>query len=137
MRDLYEEGIVEEDDLSFLLSRDAAGNVVKVKLEGELRCGLGVHIRVLKWMDARAIAGGRMEVVSTFYQYHAWQPARGRTREQALIRCDQAHGEPHRHRFDAEGRAMGCEPLTMETFPRLDAFVREAWELATANATPN
>jgi len=134
MRALYEEGIVEEDDLSFLLSRDLAGTLVKVKLEGELRCDLGVRIRVLKWMDARTTAAGRTEVLSTFYQYHAWQPARGRTREQSLIRCDQAHGEPHRHRFDAEGRAMACETLTLDTFPRLDAFVREAWDLANAKA---
>ena len=85
-------------------------------------------------MDARTTAAGRTEVLSTFYQYHAWQPARGRTREQSLIRCDQAHGEPHRHRFDAEGRAMACETLTLDTFPRLDAFVREAWDLANAKA---
>jgi len=53
MRALYEEGIVEEDDLSFLLSRDLAGTLVKVKLEGELRCDLGVRIRVSE-VDGRA-----------------------------------------------------------------------------------
>ena len=136
MRALYEEGIVEEDDLTFVLSRDLAGTVVKVKLDGDIRCGVGVRVRVLKWMDVRTGAAGRLEVLSTFYQYHAWQPARGRTREQSLIRCDQAHGEPHRHRFDASGRAMACEELTIDTFPRLDAFVREAWALANAQAEP-
>lgn len=132
MEVLYREGIVEDDDLTFTLSFDPTGQVVKVKLEGQAVCAYGARVRVLKWMDVRPRGDDRIEVLSTFYQYHAWRPARGRQREQALLRCDQSHGEPHRHRFDSVGRQMGCEPLTLDTMPRLDAFIREAWEAAAA-----
>jgi hypothetical protein len=132
MQLLYDRGIVEDDDLTFTASTDARGAIVKVKLEGEVTLSFGARARVLKWMDARPGQAGGTEVLSTFYQYHAWRPRRGAVREQALLRYDQAHGEPHRHRFDPGGKEMGCEVLTLDSMPRLDAFIREVWEIAAA-----
>ena len=74
----------------------------EVLLEGFIYCAGDVVIDVTKFMDAR-YANGRLEVISTYYRYHAWRPRRGGA---ALIRYDQGDGDttqPHYHRFSRDG----------------------------------
>ena len=125
---LYREGIVESDNLVF--TEVAEGRKLRqVHLEGEIVCALGVRVRVSKWLDVRQATDG-VEVLSTFYQYHAWRPRAGRRREQPLIRYDQAHEALHRHRFEPTGASLPPQALSLEAMPRLDAVVREAVEIA-------
>ena len=79
-------------------------------------------------MDVRVV-DERLEVVSTYYRYHAWRPGR---QGEPLIRYDQGHGDlqPHYHRFDNHGELLRYDELTFEEMPRLDAVIREAVDLA-------
>lgn len=131
MEDLYREGLVDHDDLRFTETVGAGGEALKIRLSGQIECARGVSVRVLKWMDVRRDARARLEVISRYYQYHAWRPARGRRREQALVRYDQAHGGLHRHVFDTAGHEVRSEPMDLDSIPRLDAFIREAVEIAS------
>ncbi len=74
---LYNEGVVESDSLVFVELTGDRGELLQVRLEGQVICGYGVRVRVLKWMDVRHDGGGRAEVLSAFYQYHAWRPRLG------------------------------------------------------------
>jgi len=130
---LVREGVVEADDLVFEeLYDDLTGQLIQVRLSGNVTCYSGAKVRVLKWMETRARDGG-VEVLTVFYQYQAWLPRVGRRREQPLVRYDQAHGgQPHRHEFDPLGKDVAHQNLTFETMPRLDAVIREAAGLAAA-----
>ncbi len=101
----------------------------EVLLEGFIYCADDVVIDVTKFMDAR-YANGRLEVISTYYRYHAWRPRRGGA---ALIRYDQGDGDttqPHYHRFSRDGDLIRYDKLSLDGMPRLDAIVREAVDLA-------
>jgi hypothetical protein len=131
MEVLYRDGVVEDDGLLFNEVIADSGEMVKVRLAGEVICCRGVRLRVLKWMDVRRNEGGALEVLTVFYQYHAWRLRAGRKREQPLLRYDQAHGgEPHRHGYDRDGTEQPLEQLSLDTMPRLDAVIREATDLA-------
>jgi len=127
---LYREALIEADDLEFIEIEDRWGLLERVGLRGHIRCRKGVRIRVLKWMDVRQDSPAHPEVLTVFYQYHAWRPASDRKGQRTLLRYDQAHGEPHRHSYDALGREAGLTRLTLDAMPRLDEVIREVVALA-------
>ena len=131
MQRLYDEGVVQSDDLTFTERKDGR-TLVEVELAGErVQCAHGVCVRVLKFMEVRDIAG-YPQVRSSFYQYHAWRPrAAGRMKEQPLVRCDQAHGgTPHVHEYDSDGQEVAYEEISFDDVPRLDDFIRGAVAMA-------
>jgi Family of unknown function (DUF6516) len=125
---LIRDGFVETSALSFTRVVAADGRTIQILLEGMVYCSDGVAVDVTRYMDVRG-ATGLIEVISTYYRYHAWRP--GRTGE-SLIRYDQAHDadHPHYHRFDRDGALVRYDDLTLEAMPRLDAVIREAVDLA-------
>lgn len=128
---LYAEAAVISDDLEFFEVFDTGRILRKVRLEGHVQCANDVQVRVLKWMDTRRGVREEIEVLTTFYQYHAWRPGHEGRREQSLVRYDQAHGDsPHRHVFDSVGDEVGTEQITLDSMPRLDSVIREALALA-------
>ena len=125
---LRRDGFVEDDSLEFTILRGRNGRIDQVRLDGNVFCSDGVAVEVTKFMDTRELEG-RLEVLSTYYRYHAWRPRHG---GQSLIRYDQSHGYPHYHRFDRDGNTERHDELTLDTMPRLDAVIREAVELSRA-----
>ena len=114
--------------LKFTRLTTVDGLVNQVVLEGVIYCSDGVAVEVAKFMDVRYV-GGELQVLSTYYRYHAWRPGRS---GEPLIRYDQGHEDPqpHYHRFDSEGGLVRYDELSFEAMPRLDAVVREAVDLA-------
>jgi hypothetical protein len=101
------------------------GEVVQVSLEGAI-CGRNeVEIEVTKHMDTRVVVG-RLQVLSTYYRYHAYRPSRG---SGPVLRYDCAHDHLHYHRFDSAGIQVRHDTLAFADMPRLDAVVREAVDL--------
>lgn len=127
MEALRQEAVVETDSLVFELVNDPeTGEVLKVRLGGEVVCYCGVRIRVLKWMEPRG-SGKELEVQTIYYQYQAWLPRPGAMKEQSVVRYDQAHGgTPHRHEYDRDGEQVSHVTLTLDSMPRLDTTIREA-----------
>lgn len=125
---LARDGYVDDVSLTFTKLTAPDGSVRQVKLEGIVFCPEGVAVEVTKYMETRYVEG-RLQVISTYYRYHAWRPGRS---GEPLIRYDQAHDSdhPHYHRFDSAGEPLRYDDLTLETMPRLDAVVREAVDLA-------
>lgn len=123
---LVRDGFVESDSLVFTLLRSASGYVEQVRLDGIIHCADGVALDVTKFMDVR-YESGRMEVISTYYRYHAWRPGAS---GESVVRYDQAHGQPHCHRFERDGRMSLQTQLTLDEMPRLDEVVREAVAIA-------
>lgn len=136
MDGLYDEGVVASDTLSFVEIVDASGQVIQVKLEGEVVCTSGVRVRVLEWLIAERRKQNRLHVQTTFYQYHAWRPrAPGRLPEQSILRFDQAHGSDlHRHYFDAAGNEVRSETISPDAMPRLSDVIREAHTIGSESA---
>lgn len=125
---LYRDGFVHDHSLEFTTLIAASGAVEQVRLDGYLRCAGGVMLEVTKFMDTRHAADA-LEVLTTYYRYHAWRPGRD---GELLLRYDQSHGRPHYHRFGRLGGVERYGELTLDTMPRLDAVVREAVELSRA-----
>jgi len=131
MEALYDEAVVERDDLRFTeFEHDGAGTLAQVGLIGTVFCCSGALVKVTKWMGVRRLRRREFEVRTDYYQYHAWLPKSRQKRQLPLLRYDHAHGsEPHRHEFDANGNCSDVRQLTLDTIPRLDDVLREAAEL--------
>lgn len=125
---LIRDGFVESVHLNFTLLLGGDGAIAQVELRGVVHCSDAVSVDVTKFMDTRYVSG-RLEVISTYYRYHAWRPGRD---GEPLIRYDQGHDDPHPHyhRFDHRGELIRYDDLTFDTMPRLDAVIREAVDLA-------
>ncbi|NUQ56001.1 MAG: hypothetical protein HUU14_08970 [Dehalococcoidia bacterium] len=132
MQLLYDEGVVSDDTLSFVETVES-GEIVQVRLEGEVVCASGVRVRVLKWLAAERRTRNRIYVRTTFYQYHAWRlPAAGQPPAQSILRYDQAHGSGlHRHHFDPAGKQVRHVEVSPDAMPTLEEVIREANELGS------
>lgn len=129
MEDLYRDGFVQSDELRFERSLHPDRSVKQVLLSGTVHCSNAVDIDVTKYMTAR-YEDGQLEVISTYYRYHAWRATPG---SEPLVRYDPYQtGEPHYHRFGPDGEPLIYEVLTLDAMPRLDAVIREAVDLARA-----
>lgn len=125
MEVLRREALILDDTLAFRQITER-GMVIQVALEGTITATDDVLLEVTKFMDTRENFG-RLEVISTYYRYHALRPGRA---GEPLLRYDQSHGFPHYHRFTRDGGTELYEVLTLDQMPRLDAVVREAEALA-------
>jgi hypothetical protein len=124
---LYRDGFVHSDSLAFTLFT-LHGAVRQVSLEGVICCSNDVDIEVTKYMDTR-MSGRRLQVLSTYYRYHAYRPLKGGG---PVLRYDCAHDHLHYHRFDPAGTQVRYDSLAFADMPRLDSVVREAVDLVRA-----
>lgn len=124
---LVRDGYVDSHSLRFMEIRAPEGHIEQVRLDGVIHCSDGIAVEVTKFMDARQ-NGRRIEVISTYYRYHAWRPG---GEGEFVLRYDQAHGEPHCHRFSPDGEGLTAS-LTLDAMPRLDEVIRDAVDTVRA-----
>ena len=134
MENLYREGLILDDTLTFAHTVRESGELVRVNLTGIVHCRGDVTVEVSKWLAVQRGSRNRVEVKTEFYLYHAHHEVSGA--RVALFRYDNAHGELHRHWFDQAGRETHVEDIPLETMPRMDAVLREAVATAEGSARP-
>lgn len=133
MEALVREGFVLRDTLTFREIYDES-DLLRVNLRGRVVCSDGVVLVVNKWLGVRRGSTGRNEVLGEFYSYQAYR--RGKP-PIPILRYDNAHGSGlHRHFFDAAGKEIGVQHVTLQTLPRLDLVIREAVAIATGSPIP-
>lgn len=123
MTTLENEGIVEEDGLSFIEVRDGR-RLQSVVVSGEIRCANGLLITVDKTL---AVQGAYVK--GEDYSYHAWIEET----EQSVLRYDMAHESTglHCHVFDPKTGKETIFPVDRDSaLPTLDAFIRLAFDRA-------
>lgn len=133
MQALIAEGVVTRDTLRFVQARDGHA-LVQVNLRGRVSTESAAIVVVNKWLEVR-LSGGREEVRTSEYSYHAFMHTRRLPRVD-LFRYDNCHGgldTLHCHRFADDGSELPS-PTDIEhaLLPPLSEIVREADTCAAA-----
>lgn len=129
MRSLLDEGLVLNDELSFVEVEDD-GRLIQVNITGRVECTQRVIVQVDKWLKVQPDLSHRPLVRSYLYTYHAWLEFEGAD-PRWLIRYDNSLVEAlHRHTYDPHtGEELAKFPIDLNELPNLDQFIRMAIDL--------
>lgn len=126
MNALIDEGIVARDTTQFVDTVDATSSLIQVNLRGRVVTASGAIVIVNKWLAVQRSNANRYLVMTSEYDYHAYQPGDPRC---DLFRYDSCHGIDtlHVHRFDTDGvERPSVDYIEVGAMPLLNDVIREA-----------
>ena len=123
MKQLADEGLVEQDNLRFEEVRGDRRKLESVFIRGTVNCCNGVKIQVDKELEVSRDASGHLYVRGCDYAYHAWFTATG----QEILRYDMAHqSQLHVHLIDPTTHQEQITDIDIDQLPTLGDFIRIA-----------